>query len=69
MTERNVQEDIFEPIGSKDVMSSLFERALMRPCRGSQRKNGQPMVAVVNSWMELSPGDAHLKETAEEGGC
>ena len=49
----------------KDIMSSLLEQALSKPCVASARKKGQPMVAVVNSWMEMSPGDVHLKEAAK----
>ena len=26
----------------------------------------KPLIAVVNSWMEYSPGDIHLKELVEE---
>lgn len=48
-----------------DAVSCLLKNSLLKPCKidSGDRK---PLVAIVNSFMGLSPGDAHFNSLAEE---
>ena len=48
-----------------DAVANLLKQALTGPCHIEGRSNSHPRIAVVNSYMEYSPGDAHLKALAE----
>lgn len=43
-----------------DAVALLLKNALLYPCPVGTAE-GKPQIAIVNSYMEYSPGDAHLK--------
>lgn len=47
-----------------DAVSCLLKNSLLKPCKLNAAH--KPLVAVVNSYMGLSPGDAHFRELAED---
>ena len=48
-----------------DAVSSLLKASLVRPC-GIKDIGNKPLIAVVNSYMELSPGDAHFNKLVKD---
>lgn len=47
-----------------DAVADLLKTALSKPCDIYNKPAGQPVIAIVNSFMELSPGDMHLGEVS-----
>lgn len=48
-----------------DAVANVLKQALANPCHKGERSPEHPRIAIVNSFMEYSPGDAHLKKLAE----
>ncbi len=55
-----------DTLSKNNAVANLLKRALERPCHIEDRSPDKPRIAIVNSFMEYSPGDAHLLRLAQK---
>jgi len=53
-------------IGQMPAYQRAIAKGHLGSCGASYRELGKPIIAVVNSWNEIVPGHAHLRDLAED---